>query len=279
MSFVTTRPEAMAAAASTLEGLGTAVNAHTTAAAGPTTGVAPAAADPVSALQATQFNAYGTLYQQISAQAAAIHQQVVNTLGSNAAAYGATESVNTLAAANPLAAAGNPLDPLRLFSGADGGPFGIVAAAIGNGGVIGAMQMSNFGSAASDFIQLGSNELVTDTQPEQEAAGIDHEQEATAVPLRANAGGAGVTQVAATGGQPAPRLSVPPSWGTTPTVQPGPATALTETAPAVAGEAPAGAVPAGLPGAAAGAAEHDSGGAGPARYAAKPNLTPRPPGV
>lgn len=276
MSFVTTRPEAMLAAAGALEGLGTAVTAHNAAAAGPTTGVAPAAADPVSALQATQFNAYGTLYQQVSAQAAAIHQQVVNTLGSNAASYGATESVNTLAAGNTLAG-GNPLNPLRLLSGADGGPYGIVAAAIGNGGVIGAMQLSNFGSAASDFIQLDSSELVADTESEQEAGGIDQEPDATTAPLGAT-GGAGVTQVAATSGQAAPttRLSVPPSWGVTPTTEPNPAAALAEAAPVAAEETPAAGMPAGLP---AAAAEHDSGGAGPSRYAVKPNLTPRPPGI
>ena len=85
MSFVTTQPEALTAAASALQTLGTSLTAENGAAAAPTTGVAPAAADPVSVLQAAQFTAYGTWYQQVGAQAAAIHQMLVNTLGTNAA--------------------------------------------------------------------------------------------------------------------------------------------------------------------------------------------------
>ena len=70
MSFLTTQPEALTSAASALETLGTSMVAQNEAAAAPTTGVAPAAADEVSALQAAQFTAYGTWYQHVSAQAA-----------------------------------------------------------------------------------------------------------------------------------------------------------------------------------------------------------------
>ncbi|MDD4867138.1 MAG: PE family protein, partial [Mycobacterium sp.] len=76
MSFMTTRPEALTAAASSLESLGSSMAAQNAAAA-PTTSVAPAAADEVSALQAAQFSAYGAWYQQVSAQATAIHQALV----------------------------------------------------------------------------------------------------------------------------------------------------------------------------------------------------------
>ena len=50
MSFVTTQPEALAAAAGSLQGIGSALSAQNAAAAAPTTGVVPAAADEVSAL-------------------------------------------------------------------------------------------------------------------------------------------------------------------------------------------------------------------------------------
>ena len=50
MSFVTTQPEALAAAAGTLQGIGSAMSAQNAAAAAPTAGVVPAAADEVSAL-------------------------------------------------------------------------------------------------------------------------------------------------------------------------------------------------------------------------------------
>ncbi|HME76578.1 MAG TPA: PE family protein, partial [Mycobacterium sp.] len=63
MSFVTTHPEALSAAAGSLHGIGAGVNAQNAAAAGPTTGVVPAAADEVSALTAAQFVAHAQLYQ------------------------------------------------------------------------------------------------------------------------------------------------------------------------------------------------------------------------
>ena len=55
MSFVTTQPEMLAAAANQLQGIGTAISAQNAAAAAPTTGLVPAAADEVSALTAAQF--------------------------------------------------------------------------------------------------------------------------------------------------------------------------------------------------------------------------------
>ena len=98
MSFVTTQPEELTAAAGTLAGLGSGMAADNAAAAAPTTGVVPAAADEVSALTAAQFAAHGELYQTISAQAAAIHEMFVNTLGISAGSYAATEAANAAAA-------------------------------------------------------------------------------------------------------------------------------------------------------------------------------------
>lgn len=108
MSFVTTRPEALMAAASMLEALGSSMDAQNAAAAAPTTSIAPAAADEVSALQAAQFSAYGAWYQQVSAQAKAIHQTMVNNLDTSAGSYGETETANRVTTAasslSPLAA-------------------------------------------------------------------------------------------------------------------------------------------------------------------------------
>ena len=80
MLFVTTQPEALSATAATLAGIGNAMSAQNAVAAAPTTSVAPAAADEVSALTATQFALHAQMYQAISAQAEAIHQQLVSTL-------------------------------------------------------------------------------------------------------------------------------------------------------------------------------------------------------
>ena len=98
MSFVTTQPEMLALAAGDLQGVGSAMAAGNMAAAAPTTGVVPAAADEVSALTAAQFAAHAQMYQAISAQAAAIHEMFVSTLGTSAGSYAATEGANAAAA-------------------------------------------------------------------------------------------------------------------------------------------------------------------------------------
>jgi hypothetical protein len=98
MSFVTTQPEALSAAAGSLHGIGAGVSAQNAAAAAPTLGVVPAAMDEVSALTAAQFVAHAQLYQAVSTQAAAIHEMFVNTLQASGKSYEATEIVNAAAA-------------------------------------------------------------------------------------------------------------------------------------------------------------------------------------
>ncbi len=93
MSFVTTMPEAMTATAGGLQDVGSTVDAGNAAAAAPTTGVIPAAADAVSALTAVQFATHAQMYQAISAQAATIHAMFVATLGpAPESSYAATEA-------------------------------------------------------------------------------------------------------------------------------------------------------------------------------------------
>ena len=98
MAFVITQPAALTAAADNTAAIGSAMNALNAAAATPTTGLAPAAADQVSALTAAAFAAQGSLYQEVSAQAAAIHQLFVATLRASAGSYAATEAANVTAA-------------------------------------------------------------------------------------------------------------------------------------------------------------------------------------
>ncbi len=98
MSFVSTQPAELTAAADNLQGIGSAMTAQNAAAAAPTTGVVPAAADEVSALTAAQFATHAEMYQVISAQAAAIHDMFVNALGASAGTYAATEAANAAAA-------------------------------------------------------------------------------------------------------------------------------------------------------------------------------------
>ncbi len=99
MSFVIVRPEQLTAAAADLTGLGSAMAAQNAAAAAPTVGVVPAAADPVSALTAAQFAALASLYQAVSVQANAIHEMFVGMLATSADSYTAAEAANAAAAA------------------------------------------------------------------------------------------------------------------------------------------------------------------------------------
>jgi hypothetical protein len=98
MSFVNAQPQMLVIAAGNLQDIGAAVTAGNAAAAVPTTGVVPAAADEVSALTAAQFAAHAQMYQDFSAQAAAIHEQFVATLSTSAGSYLATEAANAAAA-------------------------------------------------------------------------------------------------------------------------------------------------------------------------------------
>jgi hypothetical protein len=98
MSFMSGQPQALTAAASTLQAIGSSMSAQNVAAAVPTTGVVPAAADEVSALTAAQFAAHAQMYQAASAQAAAIHEMFVNTLATSGGSYAATEVANAIAA-------------------------------------------------------------------------------------------------------------------------------------------------------------------------------------
>lgn len=86
------------ATASDLGRVGSAVAVGNAAAAGPTTGVVPAAADEVSALTAAQFAAHAQTYQAVSAQAAAMHEMFVRILSASAGSYATTEAANAVAA-------------------------------------------------------------------------------------------------------------------------------------------------------------------------------------
>ena len=98
MSFVTTQPEALAAAAGNLQTIGSTLSAQNAAGAAPTAGVVPGAADEVSALTAAQFAAHAQMYQAVSARAAAIHEMFVNTLSTSSGSYALTEAANAAAA-------------------------------------------------------------------------------------------------------------------------------------------------------------------------------------
>jgi PE family/PPE-SVP subfamily C-terminal region len=275
MSFVTTDPEALVYAAGKLQILGSALAAESAAAAAPTTGLAPAAADEVSALQAAIFSAYGSLYQSVSAQATANHELFVHTLRTSARSYTATESANSAATASPGGISGlsgsavkaAPADP----------PGGGLADIVDIGG-------GNWSSAASDLLGMcGGGLLVKSGQGLVSEGGLVPDVAAT-VPMGAvgpagfaGSGGVpmfgGLGQAASVGG-----LSVPPSWaaGAVPgAASPNAVTTAGWTAQAPQ-STPATTVPAAMPSV---ATAGKAAGYGAPRYGVKPTVMGRPPVV
>ncbi|OBK21658.1 PE family protein [Mycobacterium asiaticum] len=211
MSFLTAQPEELAAAAGKLHAVGAQQVAQNAAAAIPTTaGVIPAAADEVSALQAGLFSAYGALYQQVSAEAAAMYDVFVNTLGTSAGTYAATEAANASAANSPFSS---------LSSAAATPALGDIPDVLDIG-------IGNATSAMSNLVGLGNGGLLL--PPEQgaaaaaEAAGVESAAGLSAAPVAVGSGGASsVSYVGA--------LSAPPAWA-------GPATLVSNVgAPKLAG--------------------------------------------
>ena len=80
MTNLITQPQLLTAAATDASEIGSAINEAKAAAAGPTTSLAAAAEDEVSAVAAQLFGAYGQEYQALLQQAAAFHDQFVATL-------------------------------------------------------------------------------------------------------------------------------------------------------------------------------------------------------
>lgn len=97
MSFVTTQPDGLTAAAHNLAAIGSGLAAQNAAAAMATTGVVPPAADEVSALLATQFATHAQMYQAVTDQATAIHEMFVSMLGFSGNSYATTEAINAAA--------------------------------------------------------------------------------------------------------------------------------------------------------------------------------------
>ncbi|MGA9493440.1 MAG: PE domain-containing protein [Mycobacterium sp.] len=261
MSFVTTRPEALTAAASALQTLGTSMTDQNAAAAVPTTGVVPAAADPVSALQAAQFSAYGAWYQQVSAQAAAIQQMLVNTLDSSAGSYGETEGANQTATGSAsLSGATTSAATSSTTGAAIGTPFN---------------WFQNVGAASSDFIALGQGQFLpgaVDWEPFQ-GAGPALSPGAAAAPFMPTAPVAASASVAVGQASTLGGLSVPPSWAAAGASAPVPSVVTGWTGPAAHAGPPMTTVPAGMPSVAS--AGRSGLGFGAPRYGVKPTVMPK----
>ncbi|KAA8964274.1 PE domain-containing protein [Mycobacterium sp.] len=289
--FVKTVPEAIAAAASQLEGIGTSFAAESSAAAAPTTALPPAASDEVSILQAGVFSTYGQLYQTVSAQAQAIHQQFVNLLGTSANSYGATEAANQVAAAsaslsNAAASGGsataqsggalsgmaNVINNIANFlsgSGPTGASSGFVTVPMAEAG--------NFASAYSDVIGMGGGGMLTAlSEPVVDFGGLSAGLVSSVSPAAAaeTASLSAAPVLAGIGQAPAiGALSVPPSWAAAVPATSTPVTLAAQSWTTAA--PPAGGTP-GLPGGMPAVASAGRGGSsfGAPRYGVKPKVMP-----
>lgn len=289
MSFLTTIPEELLAAAAQLAGIGTSLTAQNAGAAAPTTAIAPAAADPVSALQAGIFSTYGTYYQQLAAEAQAMQQQFVQTLGLSSGTYTATEAANATAAATPYDSIATFEQNLATFLGgplysSGGNPLSLS----GNSANFVSFESGNWASAMSTCLGMAGGGLL-DTSASSAAGDAAGAGAAAAGAADVNAvapagglGGAGAMTAmpVASAGQATMvgKLSVPPSWAGSFTPGAAPATAVqtvgwTGAAP----QAGTGTIVPGMPG--MGAAARNSAGFGAPRYGVKPIVMPKPTAV
>lgn len=169
MSFVFAAPEALAAAAADMAGIGSTLNAANVVAAVPTTGVLAAAADEVSTQVAALLSAHAQGYQQLSRQMmTAFHDQFVQALRASADAYATAEAsaaqtmvnaVNAPARAllgHPLISAdastgggSNALSRVQSMFLGTGGSSALGGSAAANAAASGALQLQPTRSASS----------------------------------------------------------------------------------------------------------------------------------
>lgn len=285
MSFLTAVPEELAAAATQLAAIGSALTAQNAGAAAPTTAIAPAAADQVSILQSSIFTAYGALYQQFAAEAQAMQEQFVQTLGLSSGTYAATESSNAAAAGlSSAASSGGVPDFINNISTLLGGPVtsfgGQPFSLSGNTANFTSYEVGNWGSAASNLLGLTGGGLLAAPAEETAVAEAEGAAEGAAIGAAEAAEGAAAAgaPIAAGVGEAASigALSVPASWA-------GPATLVSSTTTgALSGAGWTAAAPAaspgmlypGVPGLAS--AARNSAGFGAPRYGVKPIVMPKP---
>ncbi|WP_205877960.1 PE family protein [Mycobacterium camsae] len=183
MSFVIAEPDFVATAAGQLAGIRSSIAAAAQAAATPTTGIAEAAADEISAAISRLFGAFGQEFQAVNSQAAAFHAEFVRLLKSSAAAYFAADLANAEqvlfdgvsgaapAAPDPL---GGLLDGIVGGTGTTGGGLGALGGILGprgtttgglgtllggSGGILGPLLFGGTGGLLGPLV--GGNGLLT----------------------------------------------------------------------------------------------------------------------
>jgi hypothetical protein len=275
MSFLTTIPQELLSAASQLEGIGTSLTAQNAGAAAPTTAITPAASDPVSILQSGIFSSYGTLYQQLAAEAQAIQQQFTSTLGISSGSYTATEAANAAASVDPLQTHSGLLGgPSTSFS-STAGPFSLS----GNSANFLNFETGNWASAMSDVLGVAGGGLLPAAGADVADVGAVDAVDTVSTVSPAGVGGMGAVGMMPVGGlgqaTMVGNMSVPPSWAGSFTPGASPATAVQTVGwTAAAPQAASGTFVPGMGGMAS--AGRNSAGFGAPRYGVKPIVMPKP---
>jgi PE family len=156
MPFVATNTELVSAAAGDLARIGSTISTANETAALPISGVVAAGADDVSAGIAALFSGHAQVFQALSSQAAAFHQQFVQLMNGGATQYASAEATN--AQATLLGAINSPAESLfdrpLIGNGANGAPGhngqpgGFLYGNGGNGGAAsGSLHAGNGGAA------------------------------------------------------------------------------------------------------------------------------------
>jgi PE family len=161
VSYLSITPETLTSATSDLANIGSNIQTANSAAAAQTTSVLAAGEDEISAAIAALFTNHGQAYQTLSAQAAAFHNQLIQTLSAGTNAYATAEAANAApmqsAAQQVLNAVNAPaeflLDRPLIGNGANGiagtGQAGGAGTA-GNAGNGGAVSANNGGAGGGN---------------------------------------------------------------------------------------------------------------------------------
>jgi hypothetical protein len=300
MSYVTTAPAALSAAATQLEGVGTSFATESAGAASATTAIAPAAADEVSILQSGVFSTYGQLYQTASAQAQSVHQQFVNALQQSSGSYQETEAANQAgAAANSLSGASGAASKSAQTSGPITNLINSLTSFLTTGPVSSVLnnnlfgvsydEVGNFASGYSDLIGMGGGGLLAALAAPSTASadlgGLGAGLVGDVGPAAAvgSGMGGGVSAMGAApvlagvgSGSSIGAMSVPPSWAGGAAALPTASTPVTlaaqswtTAAPTAGGMGPIAGMPAVANGGRGGV-----GGFGAPRYGVKPKIMP-----
>src|SRR5882757_5513143 len=165
MSFLVASPEALLAAASDLSGIGSTIQMANAAAAAPTTSLLAAGADEVSTAIAALFDTHARMYQALSAQAEAFHNQFLQVMSASATSYAAAEAANATPMQQLLDLINTPTEVLfnrpLIGDGANGvdgtggagGPGGFL---YGNGGRGGSGVPGQFGGSGGSAGLIGN---------------------------------------------------------------------------------------------------------------------------